>query len=196
MVKCYFYKVVSLLAGMTMVVALFGCSDAGSSLEDKKVDEAAHALLDAIQHDDLGEAWRYISDAACTTSDLQQGLDYANSVLGGTIKSIDVLPKMERYTVENGKSLRYKMARYDVHTQYGHYYLRFEYYLKNDFDESKNGVFRIYFDTYENYQQEIEQIQKEKERADANNQPLPEWNYGATYERPGIYHPGWKEEAA
>lgn len=24
----------------------------------------------------------------------------------------------------------------------------------------------------------------------------PDWQYGATYERPGIYHPGWKEEDA
>ena len=98
--------------------------------------------------------------------------------------------------MESGKSALSYTIVFEINASDQEYCLRIEYYYKNDFDKSKIGIYRAYFDEEQRYNAEIENARMLRAQADANNQPLPEWNYGASYERPGIYHPGWKEEGA
>ena len=187
---------VGLLVSLVLVLSAAGCSFSDSQSEDMRIDESAFEFLDAVQEGSLAGLEPYLSGAALGAKDFQQGFEYACLVLDGSIESVETLPKMERYTVEKGRSSRYKLARYNVHGEQGDYYLEFEFDLKNEFDESKVGIHQVYFDLKERYLAELEAYREARAQADAENRRLPEWYYGATYERPGIYHPGWKEEDA
>ncbi len=99
----------------------------------------------------------------------------------------------ERATQGFGES-RGIHGEYDVATETQRFVLVFEYYPRNTIDRSKQGILRIYFDTEEAYTESGELLNERRQTAEEHRFEEPEWNYGALFERPGIYHPSWQTE--
>lgn len=180
---------------MSLLSSVSGCALFGP-LPEEHAESAAHELLEAVRVDDVGSLSEIMSQSALNAPDLVQGFQYASSLLDKAAVYVGEPSIVERHTVESGKSALSYTIVFEISASDQEYCLRIEYYYKNDFDKSKIGIYRAYFDEKQRYNAEIENARMLRTQADANNQPLPEWNYGATYERPGIYHPGWKEEDA
>ena len=189
-------KAMSIAIAIGMVAASLLLSGCGFALFDEQQlgDDAAHTIMVAIEEDDMDALFPLLAPCALEADDLQEGFSYAHSVLDGPVVSI------ERHGPSYGKQVRgfiwsrSILGRYDVATESGDYLLSFEYYPQNTIDRSKQGICRIYFDTEEAYTESGELLDERRQTAEEHNFEEPEWNYGALFERPGIYHPSWQTE--
>lgn len=179
------------LVGFTMsLLHLFGCSFFQTTPEQEvDLNKVASDIVQAFEKNNIDPIENLLSQSALDTEDLRKGLRYSNEVL----KDEKVIDIEEKNTVEgnqyiDGKSNKYFNCNYYVRTEQNTYRLSFQFFTKNTIYPQDQGIYRIYFSNENDYSDEIERFNEGK------TSPVGDlhWNYGATYERAGIYNPEWQ----
>lgn len=167
------------------ILSLFGCSSSASSQKEPSFDEIAQLIVDAFEENSVDPIQGILSESALATGDLQDGLSYGHSLIE---QHEDIRLKYQTKIeddqwIPGGHSKSFRCA-YDVLAGDKVFKLRFEYFPINQPNPENKGLYRIYLVPEEVSIQEYEKRQSETDSA--------RWNYGATYERAGIYNPAWQ----
>jgi hypothetical protein len=188
--KRLFILLVTLIAAGT----LSGCSLAHELfLDERKATEEVGfdivAALDARDEDALREL--FSPEALAEADDFSDG--FAHIMRSYDAPSIEVQMQPGSYYDHYGSPGRTKSAnaRVIIKTENNEFYLYFEYWLIHEAKPEMLGVYRMRLYTHEEHETPDEKRQQEIDEASTAGKPIPEWNYGATYNRPGIYWPEW-----
>jgi hypothetical protein len=186
-----------ILVGMVIFMALLsGCA----LLRDLTIDERAETeavaqqVVDALDARDADALKALLSPRSLEEAgDLDEGIAYIFSLYKGTYVRFE--KHGNSYSDHYGDPDRTKCAeaRYEVWTDKGYYVLRFELWLIEEGNPDKLGIYRMMLCTEEKEDESVAESRRKRDEAERKGEPLPEWNYGASYERPGIYHPGWDD---
>jgi len=183
-----------MLAMMTIGLSS-GCADIRAMTIDvkKETTETAQSIVAALDARDA-EALRSLMSQKTIreATDLDEGIAYTMELYQGT--SIRFEEHGNAYCDHYGTPGRTKStdACYEIWTEYEHYTLYFELWHFNEADPTKEGVYRIVLKTYADNVAWAESMIEER-AATGKVYKWHEWLYGGTYERPGIFHPGWME---
>ncbi|MCI9628110.1 MAG: DUF5104 domain-containing protein [Eggerthellaceae bacterium] len=179
------------LIGLSMsLVSLFGClPHLLSTKQDPNYDEIANQIMEAFEQGSIEPIKGILSQSALETDDLNKGIEYCNETLEG----IKVTCITEKNTVEGdqyikGKYDKYTRCNYYVIAGDMHYRLCFQYFSENTIYPKDKGLYRVYFATETSYNKDMELFEKDRKSPNSDSH----WNYGATYERAGIYNPEWQ----
>lgn len=171
------------------ILSLFGCSSSASSQKEPNLDEIAQLIVEAFEENSVDPIKDILSESALNTKDLHQGIEYGNKLLKneGDL-TINNDGGYEGDGWESGKYYKWRRCFFIVEGDKNSFMLVFHYFLKNDFYPEDKGLYRIYFAPRKNYDAEINRYKQDRDESDSSTS----WNYGATYERAGIYNPAWK----
>lgn len=158
------------------------------SFDERNLDDIAERIVASFEEDDIAPIESLLSQSALETDDLMEGIHYAHELLE---------PYEEIQVTDGGHSegdlfLRGGRANwydyyYDVEADGDKFCLRFQYFTFNDIYPTDKGLFRVYFASEEQTEWEGDRFKKHQ---GGPFYPL-HWNYGARYERAGIYNPEW-----
>ncbi len=184
--------VVSLLVS---VVFLGGCAAYDASSDYRLADDAADAFLEAVEKRDIALLLDDLSTDDKNAPDLMEGFDYACALMQSPASSVHAREKSEEKTHHHGIS-RLVYSTYDIEAGGQSYVLDIEFFPYDSIGRDKEGIYRVFLSSKSDYDEEVSQMARVRREALTKGESPPDWQYGATYERPGIYHPGWKEEDA
>ena len=192
MVRTFIYNTArfAILIGLAMsLFSLFGCLPRiFSSQQEPDFDEIANRIVEAFEQDSIEPIKGILSQSALETDDLQKGITFGNELLGGyEVSNIEFQNKVESDQYKDGESDKFFSCSYTVSTKMQSYRLDYQFFVKNDIYPEDRGLFRINFTTEEAANLEYEDRQEQLKSGDSTH-----WNYGATYERAGIYNPKWQ----
>lgn len=192
MVRTFIYNTArfAILIGLAMsLFSLFGCLPRiFSSQQEPDFDEIANRIVEAFEQDSIEPIKGILSQSALETDDLQKGITFGNELLGGyEVSNIEFRNKVEGDQFQKGQSDKYFKCSFILYNEIGEFRLYYQYFTKNDIYPDDRGLYRIYLATTETNKQGYEDRQKQLKSGDSTH-----WNYGATYERAGIYNPEWQ----
>lgn len=169
--------------------SLFGCVHPNRYPQDSpNPDEVAKSIVQAFEDDNVEPIEGVLSQSALNTSDLEQGLKYGNETLGDDLGTeVKYLSEIESDDWIDGKHDKRFDYAYSVISNGKEYILEFEIYAPCESDPSKTGLYRVSFLTKQD-----NDIAYDERQAQLENGESSSWNYGATYERAGIYNPEWQ----
>jgi hypothetical protein len=185
------------LVGTVMLMALLsGCA----LLRDLTIDERAETeavaqqVVDALDARDADALRALLSPRTLEEAgDLDEGIAYIFDIYKGTCVQLESFGNIYYDHYGDPGRTKYGEGRYDIWTGKGQYVLRFELWLIEEKNPDRIGVSRMEFLTVDEDNKRTAESKRRTEEAEKKGEPLPEWNYGASYERPGIYHPGWDD---
>ena len=170
--------------------SFFGCAPSQSSPRgNPDFEEVAIRIVKAFEDDSIHPIEDILSQSALETSDLMEGIHYGNSLLKGSKKAkIEKKSCVEGDLFLHGKQAKDFACTFYVLTEERDYRLSFQYFVMIEIYPQDYGLYRIHFEDEETYMEGVAKFQRDKEN---DIGPL-HWNYGATYERAGIYNPKWQ----
>jgi hypothetical protein len=181
---------------VALLFLLSGCSVLRALIIDERKEniQMAERIVSALDAKDEEALKGLLSKKTIEeASDLNEGIAYTMDLYkGSSIKFEDHGSYYSDHYGSPGRS-KHNDARFDVWTDEGQYVLYFEFWLMKDDDPDMLGVYRMSIVTIEDDDEDAKKASAEKQKATESG-ALFEWNYGATYNRPGIYHPGWEDE--
>jgi hypothetical protein len=185
------------LVGTVMLMALLsGCA----LLRDLTIDERAETeavaqqVVDALDARDADALKALLSPRTLDEAgDLDEGIAYIFGIYEGTCTRFESLGNVYSDHYGDPGRTKYVRARYEIWTDKGRYILRFQLWLIEEASPGKLGVCRMMLSPEKADEEKMLEFNNRLDEAREKGEPLPEWNYGASYERPGIYHPGWDD---
>lgn len=183
-------KIIVLMGVIMFLLSFFACTPQSKTFQkEPSFDEVAQLIVEAFEENSVGPIQDILSESALNTKDLNQGIEYGNKLLkneGGLTINNDGGYEGDGW--ESGKYYKWRRCFFIVEGDKNSFMLVFHYFLKNDFYPEDKGLYRIYFAPRENYDAEINRYKQDRDESGSS----ASWNYGATYERAGIYNPKWK----
>jgi hypothetical protein len=185
------------LIGMVTMTLMGGCSvyptDNSGKYED--IDAAANQIILALDTQDSESLKAVFSETALTEAeDIDEGVQYVMNFFEGESISVEAHGRVVSEHIGSPKNSQYITTSYYIETGIERYILRIEYWTSANPNARDIGVYRVYFATEEENNIEMELFRNLQDEYLENMQgPAPEWNYGASYRRAGIYWPGWDE---
>lgn len=170
--------------------SLWGCLPRiASSQQEPDFDEIADRIVEAFEQDSIEPIKGILSQSALETGDLYEGIEHCHEILDEN--------KVTRITEKNiVEGNQYIKGKYDKCTRCNyyvvaggmHYRLCFQYFSENTIYPKDKGLYRAYFALEASFDEDMESFNEGRKSPNADLH----WNYGATYERAGIYNPEWQ----
>jgi hypothetical protein len=172
-------RLLIILAGIVALLFLLsGCSilrelTVNDVKETKEMAERIVAALDTKDEEALKQLMS--PNALANSADLKKGFEYIQDLYRGTAVTFGTTGNETREHYGSPGRLKTVYADYDIETdQDRKYTLFFELILIDDSNPQNEGLYYIkLFDSQSCARSEV-------------------YRYSATYNRPGIYHPGWE----
>lgn len=159
-----------------------------SEINEHDFDEIASRIVQAFEQDSMDPIENILSKSALETQDLKEGISYGNELLGDNTNTIiKYISKIESDDWDDGKHDKYFDCTYSVISGSKEFCLEFEFYSESESDPNNRGLYRVSFLT-----KEENDVQYAERQALLKSGNASSWNYGATYERAGIYNPEWQ----
>jgi hypothetical protein len=192
------------IAGVFLMVIIMAGIMAGCSLIDKirsfddpqaQTNAMTQRIVSALDEKDEQAIRDVLSPKALgEVDDLDEGIEYIFSKYRGRSTDIEFGADNGRgYYGPSGRT-RNIQARATITTDEETYRLYYELWTVDSSDSSAKGIYRLTLVSVDEVDALFAPYVLEKEEAWDAGQGTPDWNYGATYNRPGIYHPGWDKD--
>jgi hypothetical protein len=196
-------KPVAAIGVFLIMAILMGCSMADGPLMDKtllddfinselQTNEMTQRIVTALDKKDKQILRDALSPKALREADdLDEGIEYIFSIYEGSSTNIEFLANEGRDHYDSSGHKGNIQAGAIITTDENTYKLYYELWTVDDSDPSAKGIYRLTLVSIDEVDALFAPYVLEKEEAWEAGEATPRWNYGATYERPGIYHPGW-----